>query len=54
MNTKSCPIKVNINKIELTVHTSFYCVLLCVIHNPLHSNMDILISGLGCVCSPCI
>ena len=29
----SCPIKVNINKIELTIHTSFYCNLdlLCVI-----------------------
>ena len=29
-----CPIKVNSNTIELTVHTSFYCILdlLCVIH----------------------
>ena len=23
----SCPIKVNINKIELTMHTSCYCIL---------------------------
>ena len=32
MNTMLCPIKVNSNTIELTMHTSFYCVqdLLCV------------------------
>ena len=32
INTMSCPIKVNSNTIELTVHTSCYCVLdlLCV------------------------
>ena len=32
INTMSCPIKVNINTIELTVHTSCNCVLdlLCV------------------------
>ena len=27
INTMSCPIKVNSNTIELTVHTSCYCVL---------------------------
>ena len=26
----SCPMKVNNNTIELTVHTSCYCILLCV------------------------
>ena len=36
INTMSCPIKVNGNTIELTVHTSCYCVLdlLCVNRMP--------------------
>ena len=37
-NTMLCPIKVNSNTIELTVHTSCYCVLdlLCVISQKYH------------------
>ena len=52
INTMLCPIKVKSNTIELTVHTSCYCVwdLLCVTYymfNVLRGNQRVLHWGLG-------